>query len=362
MSVRNTLPYVVLAFLLLGIPATGGLLWMRSQPVVEAPVLGAPEVRDIVVQTVATGSVVPRDEVALKARVSGVVEELMVEPGDEVEAGALIARIRVIPDSGRLAAARAGVREAGIRLRDALRERDELADLVQKGAASPSDLEGAETRLALAQQTLNAAETDLTIVRDGAARSIGTVATSVRATVSGMVLTIPIEVGDSVIEANTFNEGTTIAEVADMSDLIYVGFVDEAEVGKIREGMALSVALAAWPDTRMKGTLEHISPKGVDVSGAIQFEVRAALNLASADGRFVRANMSANAKVELDRRDQVLAISEAFLIPDRPETAVLVKTGDQWLEQPVELGLSDGIHTEVLSGLSADAVLKRPEG
>ena len=358
MSVRSALPFVVLAFLVLGIPATGGLLWMRSQPVVEAPVLGAPEVRDIVLQTVATGSVVPRDEVALKARVSGVVEALLVEPGDEVEAGALIAEIRVIPDSSRLASARASV----IRLRDALRERDELADLVQKGAASQSDLDQANTRLDLAQQALSAAETDLTIVRDGAARSIGTVATAVRATVPGMVLTIPVEVGDSVIEANTFNEGTTIAEIADMSDLIYVGFVDEAEVGKIREGMALSVSLAAWPDTSIQGTLEHISPKGVDVSGAIQFEVRAALDLASAEGRFVRANMSANAKVVLDRRDQVLAISEAFLVPDTDEAKVLVQSGDEWIEQPIELGLSDGIHTEVLSGLSADAVLKRPEG
>ena len=362
MSVRSALPFVVLAFLVLGIPATGGLLWMRSQPVVEAPVLGAPEVRDIVLQTVATGSVVPRDEVALKARVSGVVEALLVEPGDEVEAGALIAEIRVIPDSSRLASARASVRESGIRLRDALRERDELADLVQKGAASQSDLDQANTRLDLAQQALSAAETDLTIVRDGAARSIGTVATAVRATVPGMVLTIPVEVGDSVIEANTFNEGTTIAEIADMSDLIYVGFVDEAEVGKIREGMALSVSLAAWPDTSIQGTLEHISPKGVDVSGAIQFEVRAALDLASAEGRFVRANMSANAKVVLDRRDQVLAISEAFLVPDTDEAKVLVQSGDEWIEQPIELGLSDGIHTEVLSGLSADAVLKRPEG
>ncbi len=360
MSARKLLPYAVLAFLVFGIPATGGLLWLRSQPVEEPPVLGSPEIRDIVIQTVATGSVVPRDEVALKARVSGVVEALLVEPGDAVEAGQLIARIRVIPDSARLASARADVREAGIRRRDAVRERDELASLVGKGAASQNDLDAANTRMDLAEQALVAAQTDLTIVRDGAARSVGAVATAVRATVAGMVLTVPVEVGDSVIEANTFNEGTTIAEVADMADLIYLGFVDESEVGRLSEGMPLTVALAAWPDARMSGTLEHISPKGVDVSGAIQFEVRAALDMTTAGERFVRANMSANASIVLDQRTQVLSVSESFLVPDIETARVLVQSDAGWTEQDLEVGLSDGIYTEVLSGLSKDAVLRRP--
>ena len=362
MNARKFLPIAVLAFLVLGVPATGGLLWLRSRPVEAPPVLGGPEVRDIVVKTVATGSVVPRDEVALKARVSGVVDALLVEPGDVVEAGQLIATIRVIPDSAQLAGARAEVREADIRLKDAARDRDELVRLVEKRAASANDLEAAQTRVALAEQTLRAARTDLTIVRDGAARSVGAVATAVRATVAGMVLTVPVEVGDSVIEANTFNEGTTVAEVADMTDLIYLGFVDEAEVGRIREGMALTVTLAAWPDTRLTGTLEHIAPKGVDMSGAIQFEVRAALELSSAGDRFVRANMSANADIVLDRRDQVLAISEAFLVPDIDEPKVQVQASAGFEDRPVELGLSDGIYAEVVSGLEAGAVLRRPEG
>jgi len=362
MNVRKLLPLAVLGFLVLGVPATGGLLWLRSRPVEAPPVLGAPETRDITIKTVATGSVVPRDEVALKARVSGVVAELLVEPGDTVEAGQLIARIRVIPDSARLASAKAGVREARIRRTDARRERDELQALVAKNAASQADLDAAQTRVDLAEQAVSAAHTDLTIVRDGASRSVDAVATSVVATVPGMVLTVPIEVGDSVIEANTFNEGTTIAEVADMTDLIYVGFVDEAEVGRIREGMDLTVTLAAWPDARLHGTLEHIAPKGVDVSGAIQFEVRAALDLSSAGDRFVRANMSANADIVLDRREGVLAVNESFLVPDLEDDRVLVQTTTGFDERPVELGLSDGIYAEVKGGVAEGDVLKRPEG
>ena len=361
MNARKLLPLAVLVFLVVGVPATAGLLWLRSRPVEAPPTLGAPERRDVVVKTVATGSVVPRDEIALKARVSGVVEALLVEPGDTVEEGQLIARIRVIPDSGQLASAKAEVREARIRRADARRERDELRALVAKGAVSQSDLDGAETAVALAEQFVAAAETDLTIVRDGASRAVGAVSTSVRATVAGMVLTVPVEVGDSVIEANTFNEGTTVAEVADMTDLIYVGFVDEAEVGRLREGMDLSVTLAAWPDTRLEGTLEHISPKGTDVAGAIQFEVKAALDLTTAGDRFVRANMSANADVVLDRADGVLAVSEAFLVPDIEDTRVWVKAGDGWAERAVELGLSDGIYAEVRSGLTEGDVLRRPE-
>jgi HlyD family secretion protein len=351
----------VLLFLVLGVPATAGLLWLRSRPVEAPPVLGAPEVRDIVVKTVATGSVVPRNEVALKPRVSGVVSKLHVEPGDRVEEGQLVAEIRVIPDAGQLASARAAVREAKIRLKDARRDRDELRALVAKDAVGQTVLDEATTSVALAEQDLRAAETDLTIVRDGASRAAGSVATSVRSTVAGMVLTVPVELGHSVIEANTFNEGTTVAEVADMRDLIYLGFVDESEVGRLREGMPLSVTLAAWPDARLEGTLEHIAPKGVDVSGAIQFEVRAAIDLASAGERFVRANMSANADIVLDRRDGVLAVSEAFLVPEVPGEQVLVQAGEGWEQRTVELGLSDGIYAEVLSGLAEGDVLKRPE-
>ena len=362
MNSRTLLPIAVLAFLALGIPATGALLWMRSQPVETPPVLGAAQVRDVVVKTVATGSVVPRNEVALKARVSGVLEVLHVEPGDVVEAGQLIADIRVIPDSARLAQARAAVSEAELRQSDAVRDLAEVQGLVDQGAASANELDNAQLRVALGQQALDAARTDLAIVRDGASRAVGAVSTSVRSTVGGMVLMVPLEPGDSVIEANTFNEGTTVAEVADMNDLVYVGVVDEAEVGRLSEGMALSVKLAAWPDTRLPGTLEHIAPKGIDVAGAVQFEIKAALDLSEAGDRFVRANMSANADIVLEQRLGVLTVSEAFLLSEGGGTRVEVQSGDGFEVREVELGLSDGIHAEILGGLTADDVLRRPDG
>lgn len=360
MKSRSVLPVLVLGLLVLGIPATAGLLWLRSRPTEAPPVLGQAEIRDIVVKTVATGSVVPRNEVAIQPRVSGIISKLYVEPGDLVQAGQLIADIRVIPDSARLAAARALVREAEIELADAERERALVAQLVDQGAAGSVELAQADTQLALARQSLRSAQTDLTIVRDGASRDAGEVSTSVQATVAGMILTVPVKVGTSVIEANTFNEGTTVAAVADMQDLIFLGMVDEAEVGRLSEGMPLSVTIAAWPDTRMAGALEHIAPKGVDVSGAVQFEIRAALDLSAEGDRFVRAGMSANADIVLERRDQVLSLSEAFLVSSKKGDFVEVQEGEAFVTRPIQLGLSDGIYVEVTGGLTAAESVRRP--
>jgi HlyD family secretion protein len=358
---RSPLPALVLATLGLGLPATAGLLWLRSRPVEEAPVLASPEQRDIVRKTVATGAVRPRDEVAIKPRVSGVVSVLHVEPGDLVEAGDPIADIKVIPNSGQLAAAQAQVQEATLALQEAERLRDESAALGAQGAASAAELRTAEDRVALARQRRDAARTDLAIVRDGASRAAGDVSTQVRATVSGMVLTVPVKLGASVIEANTFNEGTTVAELANMQDIVFLGMIDEAEVGGVNEGMPLQVRVAAWPDLKLDGVLEHISPKGVDVAGAVQFELRARVDLSGALDRFVRAGMSANADIVLERRDGVLAISEALLAPGK-EPAVEVKVGDGFERRPVQLGLSDGIWVEVQGGIGPGDVLRRPTG
>lgn len=358
----NLFPILVLGLLVLGIPATAGLLWLRSKPVEDPPVLAQPETRTIVLKTVATGSVVPRDEVAVKPRVSGIIEEIHVEEGDLVEAGDLIADIRVIPDSAQLASARSAVREAEIRLKDAEKERARVLALVERGAASATERQEVETTFALRTQELKAAETDLTIVRDGASRQAGEVSTRVVATVSGMVLTVPVKEGASVIEANTFNEGTTVAELADMTDLIFEGMLDESEVGRVSEGMPLAVVIAAWPDDTLPGTLEHIAPKGVDVSGAVQFEIRAALDLSTVQDRFVRAGMSANADIVLDKREDVLAISESLLRFEDGAPLVEVQSGDGFTAKPVELGLSDGIHVEVLSGVQPGDTLRRPQG
>lgn len=362
MTRPNLFPLFVLAFLVVGLPATAGLLWLRSQPADEPPVLAQPATRTIVLKTVATGSVVPRDEVAVKPRVSGIVETLHVEEGDLVAAGDLIADIRVLPNSAQLASARSAVREAEIRRRDATTERDRVLALAEQGAASATERQQVETTFALRTQELQAAQTDLVIVREGAARGAGQVSTRVVATVSGMVLTVPVKEGASVIEANTFNEGTTVAELADMTDLIFEGMLDESEVGRVSEGMPLSVVIAAWPDDILPGTLEHISPKGEDVSGAIQFGIRAALDLSTVGDRFVRAGLSANADIVLDQRTDVLTISESLLRFEDGQPLVEVETGEAFEARPVTLGLSDGIHVEVIQGVRPSDTLRRPRG
>ncbi|HXV75389.1 MAG TPA: efflux RND transporter periplasmic adaptor subunit [Candidatus Polarisedimenticolaceae bacterium] len=335
-------------------------LYSKSQ---EQPVTyrtESPSVTDIVYKTVATGSVVPRKEVEIKPQVSGVVDELFVEAGDRVEAGARIARIRIIPDMVNLANAETRVNRARINLENAEIDIERSRRLASEGVVARTELQQFELAYDSAKEELAASVDNLELIKKGTRAKAGeSTNTLVEATIEGMVLEVPVEVGDSVIEANTFNEGTTIATIADMDELIFEGLVDESEVGKIRPGMELLLTIGAIEGKTFKATLEHIAPKGVEENGAIQFEIRAAL--AQQDGAFVRANYSANADIVLDRRDEVLAISEGLLQFDGDVTYVEVETADQQFERrEIETGLSDGIQIEVVGGLTADDRVKDP--
>ncbi len=335
---------------------TLGFLIARSRPPAEVVETTAPQVTDIVLKTVATGAVVPRVEVDIKSRVSGVVAALHVEPGDPIEAGALIAQIRIIPDSASLNNAQTNVRTSRIELDDAARELARARELFAKSALSAAELERAERDHQLAQQSYGAAVANLQIVKEGATRGTGNVSTEVRSTVAGMVLAVDVEEGESVTETSTFSEGTTIASVANMQDMVFEGNIDESEVGRLREGMALTITVGALENARIDGTLEYISPKGVVVDGTVQFAIRAAI--ASSD-TFIRAGSSANADIVLDRRDQVLAIDERALQFEGGEPFVEIATGaNRYERRPVEVGLSDGLTIEVLDGLEGDEVLK----
>lgn len=320
-----------------------------------------PVTMDIIKKTVATGALVPRNEVEIKSRVSGILSELLVEPGDSVESGDLIARIRVVPQPQSLERASAAVRTARLNLREvtALLAEDEA--LHEASALPLADLERRRIEVERRTQELQAAQRDLTLVREGALRNAEAVATDIRSTVEGMVLDVPVKVGESVTETNTFNAGTTIAFVADMSDMIFEGNVDESEVGRISEGMPLSIMVGALDNATLEGTLEHIAPKGQLVDGAVQFAIKA--RMAPKEGMFVRAGSSANADIVLDRRRDVLAIKEALLTFDKGEPHVEVEVGPQQFERrPVELGLSDGIMVEVKSGVAeGDALKGRPK-
>jgi HlyD family secretion protein len=351
-------------FIFFAIAITGLLIWTliylygKSQ---EKPVTFNTETgvyTDIIQKTVATGSVLPRKEIEIKPVVSGIVDQLYIEPGQLVKEGDLLARVKVIPDMVTLNNAENRLERAEIAMDDAKLDFDRNKGLFDKGVISYADYQPFDLARRNAKSEMSAAEDNLKIIRDGVSKKNSSAAnTLVRSTISGMVLAVPIEVGNSVIEVNNFNEGTSIATIADMTDLIFIGNVDESEVGKIREGMELILTIGAIENESFKAILEYISPKGIEENGAIQFEIKAAVDLL--DNQFIRAGYSANADVVLARRDSVLAINEG-LIQYEGDTAtfVEVKNGTGYERRAIQTGLSDGIFIEVLSGVAVDDEIK----
>lgn len=318
-----------------------------------------PTYSTILQKSVATGSIVPREEVDIKPQVSGIIQELYAEAGQLVRSGDLLARIQVIPDMVSLNNAENRVKLARIALDNAEVNYNRNKKLFDQGAMAASEFQVSDQAYKNALAELDAAEDNLQIVREGASKKAGKASlTLVKATVSGMVLDVPVEVGNQVIESNTFNEGTTIATVANMNDMIFEGKIDEGEVGKIKAGMPLVITVGALADKTFPAELEYIAPKGVEENGAIQFEIRAKVTLDSTE--FLRAGYSANADIVLARRDSVLSINEALVqYDDDQKPFVEVETGPQIFEKrTVELGLSDGLQVEVLSGLTTDDKVK----
>ncbi|HVV82212.1 MAG TPA: efflux RND transporter periplasmic adaptor subunit [Kofleriaceae bacterium] len=352
---------VLIVLLVLGLGVgTMWFLWSKSK---KTPVVAKTETmekRDIVKKTVATGSIVPREEVELKPRVSGVIDELFLEPGAIVQAGAQVARIRIVPDAAALQRAQSGVQSAKIALANAQRELTRGEGLAAQGVISTAELDTLKNTVALRQEDLNAANGSLTIVKEGAMHQGGAASNViVTATVSGMITDVPVKKGESVIESNTFNAGTTIATVANMNDMIFDGEVDESEVGKIKEGMDLAIKIGALEKETFDGKLEYIAPKGKLIDGAIQFEIKA--SIVPKPGVFIRAGYSANADVVLDKRTQVLALREALVQWQDGQPFVEVETAPkQFARRDIKLGLSDGIYAEVLSGLKGDEKIKQP--
>ena len=312
---------------------------------------------DIVKKTVATGAIVPREEIEIKPRVSGVISNLLVEPGNYVKKGDLLAEIQIIPDSVTLNRAQSAVSQARISLDNARQELARNQSLFDKKVLSAAELSRYKVEFRLKQQEYQAAISNLQLVKDGATRGKGQANTQVRSTVEGMVLLVPVKVGESVIESNTFNPGTTIATIADMNDMIFQGKVDESEVGKIAEGMELSIKIGAIEGKRFPGKLEYIAPKGVLEEGAIQFEIKAAIEM---DKKvFIRAGYSANADIVLDRAKDVLAINESVLQFDDGKPFVEVEVAKQKFERrDVETGLSDGIKIEIKGVGESDSDIK----
>lgn len=319
------------------------------------------EIADITKKTVATGSIVPRREVEVKPKVTGVLAELYVEPGKKVKSGDPIGKIAIVPDAMQINQADATVRGAQIAFDNAKRELARNEELFKRGVVADAELQRFRTEFALRKQELDSAGQRLQLVKEGATRGQGSASTLiVTSTADGMVIDVPVKVGFSVIQSNNFNAGTTVAVVADMDDMIFEGRVDEAEVAKIKEGMKLSIKVGAIEKEQLEGVLEYISPKGKTIDGAIQFEIKAAVKQKA--GMQIRANYSANADIVLDEKKKVLAIREALVQYENDKPFVEVETKPQTFDKrAVQLGLSDGIKVEVLSGVTQSDKLKLPE-
>ena len=349
--------------LLIIIIAFGGAMYYLYSKNAEDPVVYEVEqasTRTIIKKTVATGSILPLEEVLIKPNISGVIEEIFVEGGDYVKSGDLICRIKVVPNLNALNDARNTIDETKIGLDDQRRNYERQKNLFDKGVVSKVDLERAQLTLDQAKQAYGAANKRYDIIKTGTTRGLGNSAnTQIRATVSGMVLDVPVEVGNQVIESNTFNEGTTIAAIADVDKMIFEGKVDESEVGKIKENLPLEITVGAIEGIVFDAVLDYIAPKGKEENGAIQFEVKGTMK--KQDSVFIRAGLSANASIILGRADSVLALKEALVQFDveTKKPFVEVEKGDQEFERhDIELGISDGIYVEVKSGVDADDKIK----
>lgn len=317
-----------------------------------------PFISTIEKKTVATGKVVPEDEVEIKPQISGIIDEIYLEEGAKVKAGDLIAKIKVVPNEQSLNQASGRVRNAQLTLNNTKIEYDRNKSLFDKGVISSQDFNSLQLQYNQATQELNNAQADYQIIKKGSAGGSSTANTNIRATVSGTVLEIPVKEGDQVIQSNNFNDGTTIATIADLTKMIFEGKVDEGEVGKLKVGTPLQISLGAIEDKKFDAKLRFIAPKGVEESGAVQFKIEG--DVAVDDDVLIRAGYSANASLVLDRKENILVIPEALLQFDKvtDQTYVEVLVGDQKFERKdVKIGISDGVNVEIVSGITeADAV------
>jgi HlyD family secretion protein len=318
-----------------------------------------PFVSDVVKKTVATGSVVPRFEIDIKPQVSGIIDELFVEAGDKVEKDQVVARIKIIPDMVTLNTAETRLNRAKINFEDSKNDFERQQGLFDKNVISYEEYKNAKVTYDSSKEELAAAENNLELIKNGVTKKAETTTnTLVRSTITGTVLDVPVKVGNSVIQSNTFNDGTTIATVANMNDIIFEGKVDETEVGKISSGMPIKLEIGAIEKEKFQAELEYISPKGVEENGAIQFEIKASVQLQ--EGQFIRAGYSANANIVLDRKDSVLVIPEGLLKFENDSSFVEVQTAteQQFEKRFVQTGLSDGINIEITNGLKKDDKVK----
>lgn len=393
--------------------ATAGLGYYFSQQnkkVDEKIEFEKPTIDDIIEKSVATGTILPRQEVDIKPQVSGVVDQVYVEEGDIVRKGQKLAKIKLIPSEVSINSAQSNVQLAKIRYDESRREKERQQkiysnnldvenaklsyqnaekesmrqqELFEQGVISQQELDRInldmnikkaaldnasiasnnslrqfESDVLIKQQEYESALNNLQLLREGVTNNSRQVSNVIKSTLDGMILDVPVKEGSSVVERNNFNEGTSIATIANMGDLIFEGKVDEADVGKLRTGMPITLTVGALSDEVFDAILEHISPKGNEEEGAVKFGIKASIT--PRDSIFLRAGYSANGDVILNQRDQVVTINERDIIFKGDTTYVEIKTGNlEFEEKEIEIGISDGVRTEVVSGLDTTQAIRK---
>jgi len=356
---KKTLIYVGLGILLIAVLLSVGKVMKANKKPKKKYKTEQLEKRNIINKVVATGKIIPKEEIEVKPQISGIISKILVEEGDKVKKGDLIAKVKVVPSEQSLNSVRGQMNKIRIRLNNAKIAYDRSKKLYDRGVIAKNEFENVELTYNQAKQDLRNAQNDLQIIKKGYVGSGGAANTNIRATVSGTVLEIPVEEGDQVIQSNNFNAGTTIATIADMDKIIFEGKVDEAEVGKLKEGMDLDIVVGALENEKFNAKLGFIAVKGKEENGAIQFKVEG--DLAKKENSNIRANYSANATIVIEKRDSVPAIREALLQYDKktkkPFVEIEVEDG-KFEKKDVTLGVSDDIYIEVLDGVTTDDKIK----
>lgn len=355
---KRILKFIFVGILVFLVGWTFYFLYTKSKPKQVVYEIVSPKKESIKKSTIITGKISPRDEILIKPQISGIISEVYKEAGQKITSGEIIAKVKVIPDVGSLNNAESRLRTAQIDLTQATQEFERLKSLFGKGIITKEEFEKAETNFKTAKENHETSQDALQIIKEGiSARTAQYSSTLIRSTISGLVLDVPVKVGNSVIQSNTFNDGTTIATVANMNDMIFIGNIDETEVGRIKEGMMMTLTIGALQDVKLDATLEYISPKGVEsTGGANQFEIKAAAKMK--EGVFVRAGYSANAEIILASADSVLSIPENTVEFSNDSAFVQIMKEEKPIQvfekRFVELGISDGINIEIKNGLTAD--------
>ena len=339
-------------------------LWQKSQPKEVVYNEFTPKLENIQKTTIITGKIEPRNEVNIKPQISGIITDLYKEPGDFVNAGDVIAKVKVIPDMGQLSSAEARVRLSDINLKQAQVNYDREENLYNMKLVSADEFDKIKQALQQAKEEKVAAIDALQVVRDGVSKSNASASsTLIRSTISGRILDIPVKVGNMVILSNNFNDGTTIASVANMNDLIFRGNIDETEVGQLVNDMPMKIVIGALQDLKFDANLEYISPKAVENNGANQFEIKAAVKLA--EGSNIRSGYSANAEIVLAKADKVLSVPESAIEFSGDSTFVYVIKGEgknkTYDRTQVTTGLSDGVNIEIKKGITQKDKVRGPE-